>query len=566
MAISSSVQDKVKRFDPALRLVERRGNDPLTGGETMMIAVERRDASGVYRTIGWVRPDLLGDGSGLLAKLKRNDVREYGSGAKAANAYDESERHERDRRKAERKETMEEIGKAAYETHYLRRAGSRISNAGIPGSLALVLVLIWSLLASAAPDDPIKTTVASLPTSGPEGMARIVVDGLTEGDCTSGGGRFVNVCLWTGTYWSAPQKYAGGSSGVPSSGFLPFNPTSSTVTASGCKISLAGGNMGSSVNGANFLMSCDEGDKTGRFIWVMQNDEPNHPRSLFEVRRDGFTRANGIDVAPSDPGFPGWNTRTPYGGVGGQMPTSRMLMIASDLVDANGSALQVYGTLRNVYSSGSNNPALMTLFGYANSNGGGGLQGVKRFEVTDAGATTLNGLPVPTLSCVAGGALGAATYYVRYSINMPVESLLSPPFVNISCGANTLLKVTAPPVGIGQSWNVYVGNSGPATERLQATGSGLSLGSDWTEPIGGLSGSTIAPMYVQHALQTLMGGYACTGSPSICATLYIGGKPNGGTTNAELVMPTLKSTTGTRFLCIDTNGVVTSSASACSGT
>lgn len=352
---------------------------------------------------------------------------------------------------------------------------------------------------------------------------------------------------------------------VPPGGYLPYNPTSSTVTASGCKVALAGGNLGTSAVGANFLMSCDEQDKSGRFIWVMQNDEPNHPRSLFEVRRDGFTRVNGIDVVPSDPGFPGWNTRTPYGGVGGQMPSSRMLAIASDLVDVNGSALQVYGTLRNVYGT-SNVPALLTLFGYVNSNGGGGYQGGKRFEVMDNGATTLNGLPIPTLSCVAGGALGAATYYVRYSINMPVESLLSPPFVNISCGANTLLKVTAPPAGIGQSWNVYVGNSGPATERLQATGSGLALGSDWTEPIGGLSGATIAPMYVQHALQTLQGGYAAPGSPAVASTLYIGGKPSGGTKNAELVIPTLKATTGTRYLCIDTDGAITSSASACSGT
>lgn len=353
---------------------------------------------------------------------------------------------------------------------------------------------------------------------------------------------------------------------VPPGGYRPYNPTSSTVTASGCKVALAGGNLGTSAVGANFLMSCDEQDKSGRFIWVMQNDEPNHPRSLFEVRRDGFTRANGIDVAPSDPGFPGWNTRTPYGGVGGQMPTSRMLMVASDLVDANGSALQVYGTLRNVYSSGSNNPALATFFGYVNSNGGGGLQGVKRFEVMDSGASTHNGLPPPSLSCVAGGALAQTNWYVRYSINMPVESLLSPPFNFISCGANTLVKVTAPPAGIGQSWNVYIGANGPATERLQTTGSGLALGTDFTLPVGGLSGTTLAPMYVQHALQTLQGGYAAPGTPAVASTLYIGGKPSGGTKNAEIVIPTLKSATGTRYLCIDTDGAITSSATACSGT
>lgn len=362
-----------------------------------------------------------------------------------------------------------------------------------------------------------------------------------------------------------PPSIVSDDSQVPAGGYLPFNATSSTVAAAGCKINLAGGNMANSAVGANFMMSCDEKDKSGRFMWIMQNDEPNHPRSLFEIRRDGFARFNGVYIVPSDPGFPSWNPRTPYGGVGGQMPTSAMMVIAGDLVDTNGSALQVYGTLRNVYGT-SNVPALMTLFGQANSNGGGGLQGVKRFETMDSGATTLNGLPAPTLSCVAGGALAAATYYVRYSINMPVESLLSPPFHYISCGANTLVKVTAPPAGIGQSWNVYIGNTGPATERLQTTGSALALGSDFTLPVGGLSGTTQAPMYVQHALQTLQGGYAAPGTPAVAATLYIGGKPTGGSKNAELVMPTLKATTGTRYLCIDTDGAITSSASACSGT
>ena len=39
-----------------------------------------------------------------------------------------------------------------------------------------------------------------------------------------------------------------------------------------------------------------------------------------------------------------------------------------------------------------------------------------------------------------------------------------------------------------------------------------------------------------------------------------------GTSSTPLAMPGIKSTTGTRYLCINTNGVVISSASACSGT
>lgn len=353
-------------------------------------------------------------------------------------------------------------------------------------------------------------------------------------------------------------------SGVPTGGFLPFNATSSTVTPSGCKIDIAAGNMGTGATGANLSMSCDQQDFSGSFFRIMQNDNLQQPRTVFGVRRDGFTHMNGLSIIPPSSGFPDWRPLGQYGGVANQIPTSSMATIVGDLPDTNGSILQVYGTVKNYYGT-SNVPALMTLFGQVNY-AGTAFMGGKRFEVMDSGSTTINGLPLPSLSCVAGGALAAATYYVRYSINMPVESLLSPPFNYISCGANTLLKVTAPPVNIGQTWNLYVGNAGPATERLQTTGAGLTLGSDWTEPIGGLSGSTVAPMYVQHALETLQGGYAAPGTPPVAATLYIGGKPSGGTKNAELVIPTLKSNSGTRYLCIDTDGVVTSSASACSGT
>jgi len=133
MAIPQSVQDKVKRFDAALRLKETQGPDPLKRGETCtMIALERRRRDGVYERIGWVRPDLLGDGTVLLNKLKRNDVREYGSGAKAAAAYDEAEREEERKRKEKRRDEHIEVGKVAHD-HAMRRMGVRINNAGMPG-------------------------------------------------------------------------------------------------------------------------------------------------------------------------------------------------------------------------------------------------------------------------------------------------------------------------------------------------------------------------------------------------------------------------------------------------
>ncbi len=367
-----------------------------------------------------------------------------------------------------------------------------------------------------------------------------------------------------------PPSIVSDDSQVPAGGYLPFNAASIPVAAAGCKINLAGGNMANSAIGSNFMMSCDEQDKTGSFFRIMQNDEPNHPRTLFSVRRDGFVHVNGIEIVPASNGFPDWSPKQGYGGVGGQIPTSTMLTIASDLGDTNGSALQVFGTLRNFY--GTNNvPALMTLMGQVNSNGlGGGILGTKRFEVKDSGSGVISGLTAPSLSCTTSGALPANTWYVRITITSGgVESHLSPPFNYIDCLANQVPVVTAPPVGVGQTWNVYAStgaNGGHGTERLQTTGSGLTLGVNWQMPNGGLSGSTIAPMYVDKNMYSIMGGYQAPGTPAVAATLYIGGKPTGGTKNAELVLPTLKATTGTRYLCIDTDGAIVSSASACSGT
>ena len=132
MAIPQSAQDKVRRFDKELRLVEKRGYDPAKPGEEcMMIALERRDRGGVYRRIGWVRPDLLGDGTVLLNKLKASDIREYGGGHKAADAFDEEDRKRREKMHADRADRFNQIGREGYD-HVKRRTGQRINNAGMP--------------------------------------------------------------------------------------------------------------------------------------------------------------------------------------------------------------------------------------------------------------------------------------------------------------------------------------------------------------------------------------------------------------------------------------------------
>lgn len=134
MSISNSARENVHRFDSRLRLREVQGPDPMKPGQScVMVVLERLNRNRCYERIGWVRPDLLGDGTMLLNKLHRNDVRQYGSGEKAAQAYDAADRLADEKRKLDRKENFIEVGKAAF-PHVQRRLGSRISNAGMPGA------------------------------------------------------------------------------------------------------------------------------------------------------------------------------------------------------------------------------------------------------------------------------------------------------------------------------------------------------------------------------------------------------------------------------------------------
>jgi hypothetical protein len=73
--------------------------------------------------------------------------------------------------------------------------------------LMLAALLLAVTSASAA---LIETKVASLPTSGTTGMARVVTDGLTAGDCTTGGGQFSVLCIWGGSVWAVAGSGGGG--------------------------------------------------------------------------------------------------------------------------------------------------------------------------------------------------------------------------------------------------------------------------------------------------------------------------------------------------------------------
>jgi hypothetical protein len=129
--ITQAVRDKFKRFDKMLRVREVCARHPQTGEEHLMIAVERRTYYGHFERIGLVRPDLFGDGSGLLAKLHASDVRQYGGGEKAADAYDAAEAKEKEQRQKTRKAEFIDMAKEGHD-HIARKTGRRINNAGMP--------------------------------------------------------------------------------------------------------------------------------------------------------------------------------------------------------------------------------------------------------------------------------------------------------------------------------------------------------------------------------------------------------------------------------------------------
>ena len=112
----SSVVEKIKRFDRDLSL-------KWCG-----------DCWGLYRRgsrIGSVRHDLLGDGSMLLSKLHRTDMRQFGSADKAADYMDRTEREATQKRHDFRKAELIDESKESYDD-IARLQGRRINNAGMP--------------------------------------------------------------------------------------------------------------------------------------------------------------------------------------------------------------------------------------------------------------------------------------------------------------------------------------------------------------------------------------------------------------------------------------------------
>jgi hypothetical protein len=204
------------------------------------------------------------------------------------------------------------------------------------------------------------------------------------------------------------------SEGVPTGGFLPYN-IDGTLSTKGCLVDLAGGNMGSgSYQGANFLMSCDTEDTSGRYMWITQNDNRDLPRTIFEVRRNGFTYGNGLSIqqtqAYNQPTF-----YTPYqfrynGSIGWAA-----LNATTDVPSVDFPVLGIWGM---VSQYGDTKPPLALYYGQTTANGNGWVQGTLVYKLSDNGHIHLGGaypsgsLSVSTCGTGSPTIAGADTAFV----------------------------------------------------------------------------------------------------------------------------------------------------------
>ena len=101
----------------------------------------------------------------------------------------------------------------------------------------------------------------------------------------------------------------------------------------------------------------------------------------------------------------------------------------------------------------------------------------------------------PVLSQVAGGTLGARTYYVFLTFQAYDAEGLQGPEATLAISANNLLKVTSPSFIDGATppiaYNIYAGTApGLGTKQNVAP---IALGTDWTEPVTGLISGSLPP-------------------------------------------------------------------------
>ena len=98
----------------------------------------------------------------------------------------------------------------------------------------------------------------------------------------------------------------------------------------------------------------------------------------------------------------------------------------------------------------------------------------------------------PVLSQIAGGALGAATYFATATLVSPSGETTQSAESSLLVGAGNLLQVDAlVAAGNAIGWNLYAGTSSGA-ETLQNTAP-LAFGTPWTEPATGLIAGSPPP-------------------------------------------------------------------------
>lgn len=107
-------------------------------------------------------------------------------------------------------------------------------------------------------------------------------------------------------------------------------------------------------------------------------------------------------------------------------------------------------------------------------------------------APLLSAPAAPTLGSTTGGSLSARTEYYKVTyVNLAGETVASTE-TSIAVGANTLVTVASPgAVGNALNYNVYASSS-TGVETKQNS-SPIALGTNWTEPVGGLVGGASPP-------------------------------------------------------------------------
>lgn len=178
---------------------------------------------------------------------------------------------------------------------------------------------------------------------------------------------------------------------------------------------------------------------------------------------------------------------------------------------------------------------------YAIADGGSGQYAYDSTDTSSGAVFTGSIIPnaaptiAPTLGSVAGGALGATTYYAKITLVSAAGESTPSPESSLAVLANNLLTVASPAVQTGVTgYNVYV-STATGTETLQ-NASPIAIGTAWTEPTSGLVSGAALPVtnnlgsvLTVSAITngTLVSGDQVNGNGIIVGTIFIAGLISG---------------------------------------